>query len=116
MSALYFTAYRFMAGDDTTPAKGQQVNIYETDVSVAGIFAKQLILTGGNKYYYDMFPRPLPNVFPIPTLERRTHRTGNNFSQNRFIDTFVYEGLGTKDQTGPMLYDSFWGNLRANQC
>ena len=28
-----------------------------------------------------------------------------------FIDTFVYEGLGTKDQTGPMLYDSFWGEF-----
>ena len=36
------------------------------------------------------------------------------FPKNRFIDTFVYEGLGTKDQTGPMLYDSFWGgNLKS---
>ena len=33
------------------------------------------------------------------------------FPKNRFIDTFVYEGLGTKDQTGPMLYDSFWGKF-----
>lgn len=33
------------------------------------------------------------------------------FPKNRFIDTFVYEGLGTKDQTGPMLYDSFLGEF-----
>ena len=33
------------------------------------------------------------------------------FPKNRLINTFVYEGLGTKDQTGPMLYDSFWGEF-----
>ena len=33
------------------------------------------------------------------------------FPKNRWVTSAVWEGLSTKDQTGPLLYDGFWGQF-----
>ena len=33
------------------------------------------------------------------------------FPKNRWVTSAVYEALGTKDQAGPLLFDSFWGQF-----
>ena len=33
------------------------------------------------------------------------------FPKNRWVTSAVYEVLGTKDQAGPLLFDSFWGQF-----
>lgn len=34
-----------------------------------------------------------------------------SFPKNRWISSLVWEGLCTKDQSGPLLYDGFWGQF-----
>lgn len=100
-----------MAGDDTTP-EGEQVNIYGNHV---GSWSFAVTAYPGQwklKAYYEHYFDDHSQMF----FQYGRWKDGHiglevTFPKNRFIDTFVYEGLGTKDQTGPMLYDAFWGQF-----
>ena len=82
-----------MAGDDTTP-EGEQVNIYGNHVGSWNFAATAYLNRWKVKIYYEhYFDDHSQNVFPIRTLERRTHRTGNNFSQKPLQLILLY----TKD-------------------
>ena len=100
-----------MAGDDTTP-EGEQVNIYGNHVGSWNFAATAYLNRWKVKIYYEHYFDDHSQMF----FQYGRWKDGHigleiTFPKNRFIDTFVYEGLGTKDQTGPMLYDSFWGKF-----
>ncbi len=100
-----------MAGDDTTP-EGEQVNIYGNHVGSWNFAATAYLNRWKVKIYYEHYFDDHSQMF----FQYGRWKDGHigleiTFPKNRFIDTFVYEGLGTKDQTGPMLYDSFWGEF-----
>ena len=100
-----------MAGDDTTP-EGEQVNIYGNHVGSWNFAVTVYPAQWALKVYYEHYFDDHSQMF----FQYGRWKDGHiglevAFPKNRFIDTFVYEGLGTKDQTGPMLYDSFWGEF-----
>lgn len=100
-----------MAGDDTTP-EGEQVNIYGNHVGSWNFAVTAYLNQWKLKAYYEHYFDDHSQMF----FQYGRWKDGHiglevTFPKNRFIDTFVYEGLGTKDQTGPMLYDSFWGEF-----
>lgn len=67
-----------MAGDDTTP-EGEQVNIYGNHVGSWNFAATAYLNQWKVKSIMNIISTITPKCFPIRTLERRTHRTGNNF-------------------------------------
>lgn len=69
-----------MAGDDTTP-EGEQVNIYGNHVGSWNFAATAYLNQWKVKSIMNIISTITPKCFPIRTLERRTHRTGNNFSK-----------------------------------
>lgn len=100
-----------MAGDDTTP-EGEQVNIYGNHVGSWNFAVTAYLNQWKLKAYYEHYFDDHSQMF----FQYGRWKDGHiglevTFPKNRFIDSFVYEGLGTKDQTGPMLYDSFWGEF-----
>ena len=100
-----------MAGDYTTP-EGEQVNIYGNHVGSWNFASTAYLNRWKVKIYYEHYFDDHSQMF----FQYGRWKDGHigleiTFPKNRFIDTFVYEGLGTKDQTGPMLYDSFWGKF-----
>lgn len=100
-----------MAGDDTTP-EGEQVNIYGNHVGSWNFAVTAYLDQWKLKAYYEHYFDDHSQMF----FQYGRWKDGHiglevTFPKNRFIDTFVYEGLGTKDQTGPMLYDAFWGEF-----
>lgn len=100
-----------MAGDDTTP-EGEQVNIYGNHVGSWNFAVTAYLDQWKLKAYYEHYFDDHSQMF----FQYGRWKDGQiglevTFPKNRFINTFVYEGLGTKDQTGPMLYDAFWGEF-----
>lgn len=100
-----------MAGDDTTP-EGEQVNIYGNHVGSWNFAVTAYLDQWKLKAYYEHYFDDHSQMF----FQYGRWKDGQiglevTFPKNRFINTLVYEGLGTKDQTGPMLYDAFWGEF-----
>ena len=89
--------------DSTTP-EGEQVNIYGNHVGRWNFAATAYLNQWKVKIYYEHYFDDHSQMF----FQYGRWKDGHigleiTFPKNRFIDTFVYEGLGTKDQTGPML-------------
>ena len=37
------------------------------------------------------------------------------FPKNKWISTLLWEGISTKDSSGPILYDAYWGSFPDRQ-
>ncbi len=97
------------AGDSTTP-EGEQVNIYGNHMGSWNLALTAYLDDWKLRTYYEHYFNDHSQMF----FQYGPWKDGHlgveiTFPKNRLVDTFVYEYLMTKDQTGPFLYDSFCG-------
>jgi hypothetical protein len=102
-----------MAGDDTTP-EGEQVNIYGNHVGSWNFAATAYLNRWKVKIYYEHYFDDHSQMF----FQYGRWKDGHigleiTFPKNRFIDTFVYEGLGKKIKPDLCCMIPFGGNLKS---
>lgn len=102
-------------GGEDTPW-GEQVNIQGNHVGSWNVslsyYPGQWKLRGYYEHYFDDHSQMF--------FEYGRWKDGHigleiTFPQNNWISAFVWEGLATKDQTGPLLYDGFAGHFQEYQ-
>ena len=111
----YWKAFFPQAGGSDTP-EGEQVNV-EGNMLGSWNFALNYYL-GQWKFraYLEHYFEDTSQMF----WEYGRWKDGQigleiTFPKNRRITSAVWEGLNTKDQTGPLLFDSFWGQFSEYQ-
>ena len=100
------------AGGDDTPG-GEQVNVYGNHVG-SWNFALTAWPTEGWRvrlYYEHMFEDHSQMFFQYGRWRDGHIGVQVDFPRNRWLSTLVWEGLGTKDQSGPILYDGYAGAM-----
>lgn len=105
----FFDVFIPSKGGSDAP-RGDQVNVYGNHV---GSWLASLSYYANNwriKGYYEHFFEDHSQMF----FEYGRWKDGHigveiTFPKNRWINTFVWEGLATKDQSGPFLYDGYAG-------
>lgn len=102
-------------GGDDTPW-GDQVNILGNHVGSWNIALSYYLNDWKFRGYYEHFFDDHSQMF----FEYGRWKDGHiglevTLPHNRWVSTFVWEGLATKDQTGPMLYDGFAGHFSEYQ-
>ncbi len=101
---------------DSDTTWGDQVNIYGNHVG-SWIFSLSYYLNNWKvRGYYEHFFDDHSQMF----FEYGRWKDGHiglevTLPENRWISTLVWEGLATKDQTGPLLYDGFAGHFSEYQ-
>lgn len=102
-------------GGDDTPW-GDQVNILGNHLGCWNLSLSYYLSDWKLRGYYEHFFDDHSQMF----FEYGRWKDGHiglevTLPHNRWISTFVWEGLATKDQTGPMLYDGFAGHFSEYQ-
>lgn len=107
----YWKAFWPQAGGDDTP-EGEQVNV-EGNMLGSWNFALNYYLGEWRfRAYLEHYFEDHSQMF----WQYGCWKDGQlgleiTFPKNRWISSVVWEGLSTKDQTGPLQYDSFWGQF-----
>lgn len=102
-------------GGDDTPW-GDQVNILGNHVGSWNLSLSYFLRDWKIRGYYEHFFDDHSQMF----FEYGRWKDGHigveiTFPTNNWISTLLWEGLATKDQTGPMLYDGFAGHFSEYQ-
>lgn len=102
-------------GGDDSPW-GDQVNILGNHVGSWNLSLSYYLDNWVLRGYYEHFFDDHSQMF----FEYGRWKDGHiglevTLPHNRWVSTFVWEGLATKDQTGPMLYDGFAGHFSEYQ-
>lgn len=102
-------------GGDDTPW-GDQVNILGNHLGSWNLSLSYYLNDWKLRGYYEHFFDDHSQMF----FEYGRWKDGHiglevTLPHNRWVSTFVWEGLATKDQTGPMLYDGFDGHFSEYQ-
>ena len=107
----YWKAFIPQAGSSETP-EGEQVNI-EGNHTGSWNFALSYYLSEWKfRVYLEHYFEDTSEMF----WEYGRWKDGQlgleiTFPKNRWISSLVWEGMCTKDQAGPLLYDAFWGQF-----
>ncbi len=100
------------AGGSDTPS-GEQVNVYGNHVGSWNVAFTAYPTEGWRVrlYYEHLFEDHSQMFFQYGRWRDGHIGVQVDFPRNPWLSTLVWEGLGTKDQSGPILYDGYAGAM-----
>lgn len=107
----YWKAFIPQAGGGNTP-EGEQVNVEGNHVGSWNFALNYYLHNWKFRAYLEHYFEDTSGMF----WEYGRWKDGQlgveiTFPKNRWISSVVWETMSTKDQTGPLLYDGFWGQF-----
>ena len=107
----YWKAFFPQAGGSDTP-EGEQVNVEGNHVGSWNFALNYYLHNWKFRIYLEHYFEDTSGMF----WEYGRWKDGQlgleiSFPKNRWVSSVVWETMCTKDQTGPLLYDGFWGQF-----